>query len=111
LPVWMCLTMRTGQSLSRRTPDSQEQLLHQICIAEVGVTYFMTPWNHICTGKFVICALTTISLTYEIISSWYHRCRTMISSSYMVSYMISIMISSDRGYDIIDLWYHKFLIS
>ncbi len=99
--LWMHLTTRMGQSLSRRMPVHchrfwtcwgwcyQVRLL--LCSTKNvfggGCHVISTPWNHVWyqTWKFVICAL--ISLTYEIISSWYHSCSTMIS--YMISYMIS----------------------
>ncbi len=49
--------------------------------------------------------LSVISWVYDIISSWYHRSRIMIS------YMISWSRIWDIVYDIICLWYHMPMIS
>ena len=60
----------------------------------------------------MIFAMIMISYAYDIISSWYHRCKTWYYTWYHLWYqyqyqMIFAMIS--YAYDIISSWYHTWL--
>ncbi len=112
-PIWMCRTTRTDQSLSRRTPDHSYRFWGWCCQARLrqhsakrdfrGGCHLISDTLNSCMISYLkVCDLCSDIIDLRIISSWYHRCRTICYHTWYHK-KISKLLSQVIDYVLIEL--------